>query len=144
MILNAKLIKEAYYLKGFFKIFFYLIARVLRINSSIKIWEGFRLSSNAQFPKLILDENLDFNCDSCGKCVEVCPTNCILVEGEEGKEPKTFDVRVVDCIGCSLCQDICPQEVISMGRLNSDLDYLKYQVVRKKDLFNAEENNPES
>lgn len=144
MILNSKLMKEAYYLKGFFGIFFYLIARLLRLNNSMNIWDGFRLSSNSLFPKLILDENLEFNCDSCGKCVEACPTNCILVEGEEGRGPKVFDVKVTDCIGCSLCQDICPQEVIHMGQLSRDFNLSKNQTVSKEDLFNSQENSSES
>jgi Fe-S-cluster-containing hydrogenase component 2 len=57
---------------------------------------------------------IDSKCNSCGKCVEVCPVkDCI--EGEAGQ------VYVIDqelCIGCGRCLPVCkPRAIYMMGAL---------------------------
>ncbi len=49
-------------------------------------------------------------CVSCGKCVDVCPVECISLEG------KGIAVRD-DCVGCGLCSVNCPKDAIMMKEL---------------------------
>jgi Fe-S-cluster-containing hydrogenase component 2 len=46
-------------------------------------------------------------CTACGSCVDVCPTEAILVD----------DVAIVDeekCVDCGTCVDECPSEAITV------------------------------
>ncbi len=43
------------------------------------------------------------NCNQCGTCVEVCPTNAISLNGE-------VNTNAEDCIMCCACIKTCPQE----------------------------------
>ena len=49
-------------------------------------------------------------CIGCGRCVDVCPMECI-----------TLDVEGIavgsDCIGCGLCSVHCPKQAIGMKEL---------------------------
>jgi len=58
---------------------------------------------NKHFPRVKINEK---DCDSCGKCVNVCPKR-ILSISENGKklEPR----NVIDCITCHDCVDVCPK-----------------------------------
>lgn len=47
-------------------------------------------------------------CDGCADCVDVCPTESIVIEDEKA---------VVDndtCIDCGVCVDECPTDSLSM------------------------------
>lgn len=49
-------------------------------------------------------------CVGCGACVEICPVNCVAIDG---------DIARVDldwCIGCGVCAVKCPTEAISLVR----------------------------
>jgi ferredoxin len=41
-------------------------------------------------------------CTGCGICVEKCPTNTIVMEGEKAK------IDMDNCIRCGICHDVCP------------------------------------
>lgn len=45
-------------------------------------------------------------CDQCGKCAEVCPVGAI----EQTRS--VFDIDPALCIGCKLCIEACPYDVI--------------------------------
>lgn len=51
--------------------------------------------------------NID-KCTSCGKCVEVCPTDAISLETDSGAK-----VDQNECISCGVCISACPVEAIS-------------------------------
>jgi len=49
-------------------------------------------------------------CQSCSKCLEICPMNTIT-----WKEKKAFIVNS-NCILCACCQEICPHKAISVKK----------------------------
>jgi MinD superfamily P-loop ATPase len=55
----------------------------------------------------LLDET---RCTSCGVCAEVCPTECLEMDG-----PLPWLPRPLDCVSCSLCVLICPAEALTLG-----------------------------
>jgi DNA-directed RNA polymerase subunit D len=56
-----------------------------------------------QFPKVKIDEK---NCDSCGKCVDVCPKRVLTVTENE----KKLELRnVIECTVCKDCAEACPK-----------------------------------
>lgn len=66
-------------------------------------------------PILTFKENGDLNCTSCQLCVEICPTSCFSLKGEEGRAPKEFEFNVSQCVFCSYCEYVCPDQAIKMG-----------------------------
>ncbi|MBC5701066.1 4Fe-4S binding protein [Hungatella sp. L36] len=44
-------------------------------------------------------------CNQCGKCLSVCPSNCI----EQGPP---FQIREENCIHCGTCYKTCPYAAI--------------------------------
>ncbi len=47
-------------------------------------------------------------CNSCGDCVQVCPTHAIEIA------PEGAMVKAISCVGCGLCVPVCPKEVIDL------------------------------
>ncbi len=45
-------------------------------------------------------------CTACGKCLEVCRFDAILVDGER------YKVDPLNCEGCGYCSRVCPEEAI--------------------------------
>ena len=43
------------------------------------------------------------NCIGCGKCMTVCPQNCI-----DRGEPKPYSIRQNNCLHCGACFENCP------------------------------------
>ena len=67
-------------------------------------------------------------CIGCSKCVDNCPTNCIIMdEGPQNKELKSGKVRNVEnpyfdytiCIGCSTCVKVCPASCLHMEPISN-------------------------
>src|SRR5262245_9357253 len=49
-------------------------------------------------------------CEPCGACIEACPAACIetLARGSvPDRDAQPVQVRYDDCVGCSLCVEIC-------------------------------------
>lgn len=53
--------------------------------------------------------NVNNSCNSCGLCVQNCPTNSIVFENGKIKYKDT-------CIGCTFCINSCPQNAISRNK----------------------------
>ena len=49
----------------------------------------------------------DTSCNSCGKCIQVCPVDAI-----SGKPKEPYVVNENKCIGCGMCIDKCPADAI--------------------------------
>ena len=47
-------------------------------------------------------------CNSCGDCVNVCPTHAIEIV------PEGAMVNAISCVGCGLCVPVCPKEAIDL------------------------------
>jgi len=65
-------------------------------------WQPVSVAAYKQFPKVKINEKL---CDSCGKCVDVCPKRVLTIT-ENGKKVELRNV--IDCTVCKDCVDVCP------------------------------------
>lgn len=65
------------------------------------------LLSKIQLEYPVVDET---RCNGCGHCVEVCPTECLAMDG-----PLPWLPIPGDCIRCGLCIAICPTQALTMG-----------------------------
>lgn len=64
-------------------------------------WQPVSMCAYKYLPHIKIDNS---HCDSCGKCVEICPRKIL------GKDTNRIKVR--DLMACTLCQDcvdVCPQ-----------------------------------
>ncbi|MEC9487898.1 MAG: RnfABCDGE type electron transport complex subunit B [Halanaerobium sp.] len=74
-------------------------------------------------------------CTGCGKCVEACPKNIILLAPITAQNnircratypgKKVRKICSVGCIGCGLCAKVCPVDAITMEDNLAVLDYDK-------------------
>ena len=51
-------------------------------------------------------------CTGCGRCVEVCPTECLAMSG-----PLPWLPRPVECISCGACVFLCPPQALTLVRI---------------------------
>lgn len=72
--------------------------------------------------KAIVDES---KCNSCEKCVEICPQNALFLNGRTGK------VNEIRCIGCGRCKNICPSKAINFYSKDADLKEILPPLVKK-------------
>ncbi|MDH5634799.1 MAG: DNA-directed RNA polymerase subunit D [Candidatus Bathyarchaeota archaeon] len=66
-------------------------------------WQPVSVCAYKHFPKLKIDEK---NCDSCGRCVDICPKRVLSIS-EGGKKLELR--KIVDCTVCKDCVDVCPK-----------------------------------
>jgi DNA-directed RNA polymerase subunit D len=64
-------------------------------------WQPVSMCTYTHLPEVKIDAK---NCDSCGKCVKVCPEE-ILIKTPEGIKTQ----NVIECTLCMDCVDACPQ-----------------------------------
>lgn len=48
-------------------------------------------------------------CINCGRCIEVCPQNCIV---EDKKNWNQVKINHLNCLSCGNCVEVCPVEAI--------------------------------
>ena len=77
-------------------------------------------------PQLLYFKGL---CNSCGKCLDVCPENC-LSPGEEG-----IVINRRDCSLCGNCVSICPVKALSMKGMQMTVDQILQECLLEKDFF---------
>jgi len=66
---------------------------------------------NLEMAKAIISIDQD-NCDGCEECVLSCPSEVLeIIDG------KAAAVRVEDCVVCRTCEEICPQEAITVSKM---------------------------
>ena len=77
-------------------------------------------------PVLVKDQDAREKCVACYMCQWVCPPLAITIEADEypkdhelhqiEKYPKTFEINMLRCIYCGLCEEACPEEAIFMSK----------------------------
>jgi DNA-directed RNA polymerase subunit D len=66
-------------------------------------WQPVSVCAYKHFPRVKIDEK---ECDSCGKCVDICPKRVLSLSSDE----KKLELRnIVDCTVCKDCIDACPK-----------------------------------
>ena len=63
------------------------------------------------------EESGTHDCIACDQCAKICPSDCIVLDGEkpEGvkrKRATSFDVDFALCSLCGLCIDVCPTDTL--------------------------------
>ncbi len=59
-------------------------------------------------------------CVACFMCSTACPAECIFIEareredGVDEKEPKLFNIDMLECVYCGSCVEACPCDAIRM------------------------------
>jgi NADH-quinone oxidoreductase subunit I len=77
-------------------------------------------------PALVKDQDGREKCVACYMCQWVCPPLAITIEADEypkdhglrqiEKYPKRFEINMLRCIYCGLCEEACPEEAIFMSK----------------------------
>ena len=108
----------------------------LLVGMKVTLKHAFRPPVTSQYPRqrltmskayrnvirLVEIEGLgSHDCIDCQACVRVCPSDCIVVEGErpEGMKRKRailFEVDFALCSECGLCVDVCPTDTLGYSR----------------------------
>lgn len=57
---------------------------------------------------------INSNCVSCKKCMDVCPMGCFELKKINNKEKVVLDTNL--CIGCGVCERVCPVNALTMSR----------------------------
>jgi len=66
-------------------------------------WQAVSVCTYKHFPEVKLN---DKECDSCGKCIDICPKRVLSIS-QGGKK---LELRnVIDCTVCHDCVDVCPK-----------------------------------
>ena len=62
----------------------------------------------------------EIKCVACYMCATACPAECIYIvakerdDGKEEKEPKIFNIDLLECVFCGMCVEACPKDAIRM------------------------------
>jgi NADH-quinone oxidoreductase subunit I len=77
-------------------------------------------------PALVTDQDGREKCVGCYMCQFVCPPLAINIEAAEyppghelhqiEKYPAKFEINMLRCIYCGLCEEACPEEAIFMSK----------------------------
>ena len=61
------------------------------------------------------------NCTACMLCPTVCPAECIHIEAGEREDkekyPIKFEVDVLRCCFCGMCEEACPKDAIKLSNI---------------------------
>ncbi len=71
-------------------------------------------------PRLVVKDDGNLACVSCGMCEIACPAYAITIDGGETereieREPQRFEIDMLRCILCGFCEEACPKDAIFMS-----------------------------
>ena len=100
------------YLGSTLTIFFKGIKR-LKVDQSRKIG----------LPILTTKQDGELQCNSCGLCIGHCPTNALDLSSADQAKVLEFNLDILKCVLCWLCQEVCPIDAIRMGHESPIADH---------------------
>ncbi len=70
-------------------------------------------------------------CDSCEKCVEICPTNALSLGEKIDKNlpPTELKLYLKKCIFCQDCISACPLQVLAMEEIEAQAFHFEQEAV---------------
>jgi NADH-quinone oxidoreductase subunit I len=85
-------------------------------------------------PRLVVKDDGNIACVSCGMCEIACPAYAITIDGGETdraieREPVKFEIDMLRCILCGFCEEACPKDAIFMSNELELADYTRAALV---------------
>ena len=105
-------------IKGLFYTFKQMFAPAFTMNYPEEKWDPPSIFRGR--PVLVEDDGQE-RCVSCGLCARACPPLAISMQASENEDPKErypekFEINMLRCIYCGFCEEVCPEEAIVMSQ----------------------------